>query len=38
MKGWDDIGYNFLIGGNGSIYVGRGWDYKGVYNGFVENM
>lgn len=29
-KGWDDIGYNFLVGGDGSIYVGRGWDYQGT--------
>lgn len=31
-KGWDDIGYNFLIGGDGSVYVGRGWDYKGAHS------
>lgn len=31
MKGWDDIGYNFLIG-NGSVFVGRGWDYKGAHS------
>ncbi|KAJ8976479.1 hypothetical protein NQ317_013700 [Molorchus minor] len=23
-----DIGYNFLIGGDGDIYVGRGWDVE----------
>jgi hypothetical protein len=22
MKKWDDIGYNFLIGGDGNIYEG----------------
>ncbi|XP_031639443.1 peptidoglycan recognition protein 1-like [Contarinia nasturtii] len=32
MKGWDDIGYNFLIGGDGSVYVGRGWDYTGAHS------
>lgn len=21
-RGWDDIGYNFLVGGDGAIYVG----------------
>lgn len=25
-RGWGDIAYNFLVGGDGSIYVGRGWD------------
>ncbi|XP_055349571.1 uncharacterized protein LOC129596353 isoform X2 [Paramacrobiotus metropolitanus] len=27
-----DIGYNFLIGGDGSIFEGRGWHTKGAYN------
>jgi N-acetylmuramoyl-L-alanine amidase len=27
---WDDIGFNFLIGGNGVIYEGRGWGVQGV--------
>lgn len=30
MKGWDDIAYNFSVSDNGSIFVGRGWDYQGV--------
>lgn len=30
-KLWDDIGYNFLVGGDGSAYVGRGWDLKGAH-------
>ncbi|XP_046977437.1 peptidoglycan-recognition protein LE-like isoform X2 [Vanessa cardui] len=30
-RGWDDIGYNFLVGGDGSIYYGRGWDYEGAH-------
>lgn len=29
MEKWRDIGYNFLIGGNGLIYEGRGWQKKG---------
>ncbi|XP_038216566.1 peptidoglycan-recognition protein SA-like isoform X2 [Zerene cesonia] len=30
-RGWDDIGYNFLVGGDGSVYYGRGWDYIGAH-------
>lgn len=26
-----DIGLNFLIGGDGSVYVGRGWDEEGEH-------
>lgn len=32
MKKWDDIGYNFLVGGDGSVYVGRGWDFQGKHS------
>ncbi|KAB0802152.1 hypothetical protein PPYR_04338 [Photinus pyralis] len=28
---WDDIGYNFLIGGDGSVYEGRGWGKSGAH-------
>lgn len=28
---WDDIGYNFLVGGDGAVYVGRGWDIQGAH-------
>lgn len=28
MGGHRDIGYNFLIGGEGGIYEGRGWNYQ----------
>ncbi|XP_053624692.1 peptidoglycan recognition protein 4-like isoform X2 [Plodia interpunctella] len=28
---WDDIGYNFLVGGDGSAYYGRGWDIQGAH-------
>ncbi|KAG5879651.1 hypothetical protein JTB14_014977 [Gonioctena quinquepunctata] len=30
-RGWDDIGYNFLIGGDGNIYEGRGWGIRGSH-------
>ncbi|XP_055701349.1 peptidoglycan-recognition protein SA-like isoform X2 [Phlebotomus papatasi] len=30
-RGWDDIGYNFLVGGDGSAYEGRGWDKVGAH-------
>ncbi|CAH2002071.1 unnamed protein product [Acanthoscelides obtectus] len=25
-RNWNDIGYNFMIGGDGAIFVGRGWN------------
>ena len=42
-KGWDDIGYNFMIGGDGAVYEGRGWDSQGahtkgiLYNSHIYN-
>ncbi|CAG9857853.1 unnamed protein product [Phyllotreta striolata] len=30
-KGWSDIGYNFLIGGDGRAYEGRGWTGCGAH-------
>lgn len=30
-RGWNDIGYNFLVGGDGSAYYGRGWDQEGAH-------
>lgn len=29
-RGWDDIAYNFLIGGDGHVYEGRGFDKYGA--------
>ncbi|XP_016934411.3 peptidoglycan-recognition protein LF [Drosophila suzukii] len=29
--GWVDIGYNFLVGGDGQVYVGRGWHIQGQH-------
>ncbi|XP_052833059.1 peptidoglycan-recognition protein 2 [Octopus bimaculoides] len=26
-----NIGYNFLIGGNGAVYEGRGWSVEGAH-------
>ncbi|CAG0906868.1 unnamed protein product, partial [Cyprideis torosa] len=30
-KSYDDIGYNFLIGGDGVLYEGRGFDKEGAH-------
>lgn len=27
----DDISFNFLIGGDGNVYIGRGWDQVGAH-------
>lgn len=29
--GWDDIGYHFLVGGDGNAYEGRGWNKQGAH-------
>ncbi|XP_037906725.1 peptidoglycan-recognition protein LC isoform X2 [Hermetia illucens] len=35
---WDDISYNFLVGGDGAVYEGRGWDKEGAHTkGFNKN-
>ncbi|CAG0889007.1 unnamed protein product [Cyprideis torosa] len=31
VNGWADIGYSFLIGGDGNVYEGRGWDRVGAH-------
>ena len=28
---WNDIGYSFLIGGDGNVYEGRGWNVQGAH-------
>ncbi|XP_046374928.2 peptidoglycan-recognition protein SC2-like isoform X2 [Haliotis rufescens] len=30
-NGWTDIGFNFLIGEDGNVYEGRGWDREPAY-------
>ena len=30
-RGWSDVGYNFLIGDDGTIYEGRGWGFVGAH-------
>ncbi|XP_044844983.1 peptidoglycan-recognition protein SC2-like [Mauremys mutica] len=30
-RGWSDIGYNFLIGEDGRVYEGRGWNTRGAH-------
>ncbi|XP_017774063.1 PREDICTED: peptidoglycan-recognition protein LE-like [Nicrophorus vespilloides] len=30
-RNWGDIGYNFLIGSDGSTYMGRGWGVQGAH-------
>ena len=34
---WGDIGYNFLIGGDGRVYTGRGWTRVGAHSGALLN-
>lgn len=30
-RGWSDIGYSFLIGGDGNLYEGRGFNVQGAH-------
>ncbi|XP_062329062.1 peptidoglycan recognition protein 5 [Osmerus eperlanus] len=30
-RDFDDIGYNFLVGGDGTVYEGRGWGIVGAH-------
>jgi hypothetical protein len=29
---WGDIAYNFMVGGDGAVYEGRGWDKQGAHS------
>uniref|UniRef100_A0A3P9IF44 Peptidoglycan-recognition protein SC2-like n=1 Tax=Oryzias latipes TaxID=8090 RepID=A0A3P9IF44_ORYLA len=31
QRGFDDIGYNFLVGGDGTVFEGRGWGVMGAH-------
>lgn len=31
INGWHDIGYSFLIGGDGNVYEGSGWNREGAH-------
>ncbi|XP_076299672.1 peptidoglycan-recognition protein SC2-like [Lasioglossum baleicum] len=31
-KGWLDIGYQFVVGGDGNVYEGRGWGKHGAHS------
>ncbi|NXP55552.1 PGRP2 amidase, partial [Heliornis fulica] len=30
-RGWDDIGYSFVVGSDGYLYQGRGWHWVGAH-------
>ena len=30
-RSWVDIGYHFLVGENGKVYEGRGWNRQGAH-------
>ncbi|XP_003277649.2 peptidoglycan recognition protein 1 [Nomascus leucogenys] len=36
-QGWCDVGYNFLIGEDGLVYEGRGWNFMGAHSGHLWN-
>ncbi|CAF1603966.1 unnamed protein product [Rotaria magnacalcarata] len=31
-QGWDDIGFHFLVGENGKVYEGRGWNRQAAHS------
>lgn len=31
VRGWSDVGYTFLIGGDGNVYEGRGFNVVGAH-------
>lgn len=38
QKGWDDIAYNYLIGGDGEVYIGRGRHVQGAHVKYKNNI
>jgi hypothetical protein len=30
-RGWADVGYNFLVGDDGTVFEGRGWGFVGAH-------
>ncbi|XP_032949359.1 peptidoglycan recognition protein 3 [Rhinolophus ferrumequinum] len=37
-KGWCDVAYNFLVGDDGSVYEGVGWDMQGTHTQGYNNV
>lgn len=37
-RNWSDIAYNFMVGGDGSAYEGRGWDKVGAHTKTYNNI
>jgi N-acetylmuramoyl-L-alanine amidase len=37
-KKYDDIAYSFLVGGDGNVYEGRGWDTRGAFGYHYNNI
>ncbi|XP_012883736.1 PREDICTED: N-acetylmuramoyl-L-alanine amidase [Dipodomys ordii] len=31
VRGWDDVGYSFVVGSDGYVYEGRGWHWVGAH-------
>ncbi|CAF1495794.1 unnamed protein product, partial [Rotaria sp. Silwood1] len=31
-QGWVDIGYHFLVGENGKVYEGKGWNCQAAHS------
>jgi len=38
VQGWDDIGFNFVVGEDGNVYEGRGWDAVGAHAGSYNSI
>jgi N-acetylmuramoyl-L-alanine amidase len=37
-RGWNDIGYSFLIGEDGRVYEGRGWNVVGAHTQYYNSV